>query len=102
MAKFVNTDVDGGKLETYSEKVEGELQNISESFQNVHRLLEQLDGSWDGEANEAFMDRMIKDRDTITSVVKNCQNLNRVLKEAALGYKKADENVYRVAVRALA
>lgn len=66
------------------------------NIKKMYDAVSELDGMWDGPANEAFMNQFRNDYEAFIDLCSYVENLSSKMKSSSNEYNKCEDNVYQL------
>jgi WXG100 family type VII secretion target len=85
--------VDPSKLESASKEVLAKADEYEQIFLNVYRLVDSLSSAWKGQDNQEFANRVEGFRDDFVNMKLDMIKFGDFLRESALAYRVAQQDV---------
>jgi len=86
-------EIDTEQLERDRTALEEGLGQMRQILKNVYEQMEELDGMWDGPANEVFQQQFASDRQEFEAACQEVQGLIDSFAHAKEEYEKCEEQV---------
>lgn len=86
-------EVDTQQLQRDEGLLNDKLNAVRERLKRVYELMEALDGTWNGPANEAFRNQFTQDREQFDAICKEVQDLINSVDHACKEYNRCEAQV---------
>lgn len=99
MATAVQLNVSPQDMLSLAALIENDIDEWSNAVQRIYELHGEMDGMWDGDANDAFNQIFLEDRGKFDRLIEVMRQYAAVIRQAAEEYMKGEDEIKGIVTR---
>ena len=96
---MAQTKVTPETMNTLATGIEGKMDDWSTAVTTIYQLIAEMDAMWDGDANDAFNQRMQDNRQKFNRLAQVMSEYVQAIKKAASNYASGEAEVSQIVKR---